>query len=733
MPAQVDLAALYAQAQQAIVTRDYDRASELLKQIVIADETYEDASKLLAQLVARKRWRWYNDVRLWGAVGMIVLIALGILIADRLTAMVKTHPTETPPSIIAQLPTATLPLTPTSVPRPTPVPFTWKRVSTGQEFARDGVTAIVVDPRDPEVLYAGLENAGVYKSLDGGISWQPSHNGLGAAGVGTLVIDPNTPSTLYAGIFQGGVYKTTDGGGYWRSVNQGIDYLHGWTEWQSRVVMDHQDSQHLYYTQGMDLYESKDGGVSWKQLKVSCPQLISNLVIDPTDPRILFAVDYGNPCKGGVYKSSDSGTTWSLTELQSDEIGLGRLLAIDSKVGNYVYTQKTLPDEYVYGSSDGGNTWRRLPQRDCKTLAIQPDNGPVAYCGSGNGYLNKTTDGGQKWQILGKIDTGVIRTLSFLPQARDTFFAGAQGLYVSKDGGSSWTKRSDGLGGSRLELKLNPTDNSSLSIQEGTCEHGGIGRLFRSSDESRSWGLVTEEGCGLAFDADGNTWYRSGLRSQDRGKTWVRTNKLGWDVQSVAAHPRQPKMLYAGVPPYIYISTDNGTTWQNTSGIKDMYDARLFFDHDQGQVVYAIGFIGTPYRSDNAGKTWTACGQTNIWHAPSDSRLVVDPRNSGWLVLATRGKGVLASQDGCKSWQSSNAGLGNLVVNTVAIDSKKPDTVYAGTDGGAYVSFNGGKNWGPVNNGLLGALVVYSIVLVPKDPIDVYAATPYGIFKLETQ
>jgi photosystem II stability/assembly factor-like uncharacterized protein len=68
-------------------------------------------------------------------------------------------------------------------------------------------------------------------------------------------------------------------------------------------------------------------------------------------------------------------------------------------------------------------------------------------------------------------------------------------------------------------------------------------------------------------------------------------------------------------------------------------------------------------------------------------------------------------------------------VNTLAYDPNDPETIYAGTDGGAYVSFDAGATWGQVNEGLLGATVVYSIV-VDKDS-NVYAATPYGIFKLE--
>jgi photosystem II stability/assembly factor-like uncharacterized protein len=110
---------------------------------------------------------------------------------------------------------------------------------------------------------------------------------------------------------------------------------------------------------------------------------------------------------------------------------------------------------------------------------------------------------------------------------------------------------------------------------------------------------------------------------------------------------------------------------------------------------------------------------------------VIDPRDSNHILVAKSGEGVLGSRDGCISWQEKNTGLDSLNVNTFAMEPNNPDTVYAGPDGGAYVSFNGGQTWGQINDGLLGATGVYSIV-VDKDS-KVYAAPPYGIFKLESR
>ncbi|HZY30298.1 MAG TPA: hypothetical protein VFF86_01520, partial [Candidatus Methylomirabilis sp.] len=107
------------------------------------------------------------------------------------------------------------------------------------------------------------------------------------------------------------------------------------------------------------------------------------------------------------------------------------------------------------------------------------------------------------------------------------------------------------------------------------------------------------------------------------------------------------------------------------------------------------------------------------------------PRDDDRLYMPTRFDGVMVSEDGCESWQPSNEGMGSLFVNSIAIDLGNPDTLYAGTDDGAYVSFDSGETWGEINDGLLGATVVYSIAIDPQG--NVFAATPYGIFGLEAR
>ncbi|MDZ4158653.1 MAG: hypothetical protein U1B80_02590, partial [Anaerolineaceae bacterium] len=563
--------------------------------------------------------------------------------------------------------------------------------------------------------------------------WQPIHYGLGRASIGSLVLDPQDVKVLYAGTSSGGVYKTTDGGEHWQETNQGLLYERQYAM-INVLAMTQQDVRHLYHTDGNNLFETENGGESWQKIEAPiCPNtggsiILAGLVVHPTHPQTLFALDH--KCTGGVYQSTDGGKTWTPTSAPR-KFG-GNWLGIDRSAGDNLYFNS---NEGLYGSTDGGDSWRWLLQSDCPAFAIHPDIPAVAICGTRERSVIKTADGGKTWQTVAQLALAEITAITFSPKTPSTIYVGGQGVYASTDEGRTWTARSSGLGGVRLELKLDPTGRSLLYAQESLCGYYASPRLSRSLDEGRTWETVTKEGCGLEFDADGTTLYRLAwdeiLRSQDEGKTWTKiTTPFAERIGGLTAHPHQPRTLYAlslYQAPYIFVSGDGGDTWQSTTGIQGGAE-RIFFGNEQTPVAYATDTT-TIHRSTDGGSTWTRCSQTYVGYAQSDSRLVIDPRDGNRVILATRSAGILISKSGCIGWQPSNTGLGSLFVNTVAIDPNNPGTLYVGTDGGAYVSFDGGEHWGQVNDGLLGALVVYSIVL-DKDS-NVYAATPYGIFKLE--
>jgi photosystem II stability/assembly factor-like uncharacterized protein len=315
-------------------------------------------------------------------------------------------------------------------------------------------------------------------------------------------------------------------------------------------------------------------------------------------------------------------------------------------------------------------------------------------------------------------------------------FAGGQGLLATMDGGKTWLPINNGMGGNKVEIKA-PVASDILYAQRADSS------IYQSLDGGKSWNNLAEFERAVSLEGVGQNLYalQNGLFvSDDNGKSWTqKTVPIDRKTpDGIAVNPSNPGNILSILHNTIYYSNDMGETWKETSGIKGGGDFRFFFDHTSGKTVYAIDEKDLYYRSDDGGVSWLNCGSLPYsgygtqWRASkSDARAVVDPREDNRLFVATQGSGIIESNDGCRNWKVVNDGLRSLFINAIAIDINNPDILYAGTDGGAYISIDNGETWGQVNDGLLGATVVYSIV-VDKDS-NVYASTPYGIFKLESK
>jgi photosystem II stability/assembly factor-like uncharacterized protein len=542
-------------------------------------------------------------------------------------------------------------------------------------------------------------------------------------------MDPRDSKILYAGTQLGGVYKTTDGGLTWQPMNKGID-IQG-SEWVAIIVMDAQYSQRLFFTDSRAIFATVDGGRSWqlvKDVQSNCPHNFVGLVSDPSDGNILYTANWGdNRCQGGVYKSTDSGLTWTITNFQSQPQEIRwNTLWIEPNAGQMLYISSA---GKLWVSNNKGETWMESNPNGCNAMVFDRQDPLTAYCGNKDQIMN-TTDGGKQWSTVGNPAIGDPNVLAISPQDRDTLFIGASGLFTSTDGGVTWILQGSGMSGGRFDLKLYPQNSSTMYAEDTAC------RLYRSTDGGRNWEFITDQGCGLTFDAGGELMYRSGwdafLSSNDAGNTWTKS-LFPQPIHSVVAHPAIPGRVYAicekDVPSCIYVSLDYGQTWHKSTGINKIVNGGMFFSDSSEQRLYVASGNNQFYASDDFGESWKEFDSGAVLANSETTRLVIDPFESGHLYIATQGKGVLVSTDDGENWQESSNGLGSQFVNTIAIDPKNPDTLYAGTDGGAYVSSDGSQTWGEINDGLLGAVVVYSIV-VDKDS-NVYAATPYGIFKLE--
>jgi len=182
--------------------------------------------------------------------------------------------------------------------------------------------------------------------------------------------------------------------------------------------------------------------------------------------------------------------------------------------------------------------------------------------------------------------------------------------------------------------------------------------------------------------------------------------------------------LYSGWNPFIHRSTDGGQTWQPISTVSHVPYGEIVIAAD-GQRMYIAGSNAMDI-SDDGGETWRGCLE-NVTRLSNPPAIALHPQDNDTLLLGQWGVGIVKTSDACASWRTIDRGLDNLFINTLAF---APDVVYAGTDGGVFVSMDGGESWRPASEGLGAHAVVYSIVVDPNDASSVYAATPDGIFRL---
>jgi photosystem II stability/assembly factor-like uncharacterized protein len=201
----------------------------------------------------------------------------------------------------------------------------WSAASTGLtstglsnsiSLTRRYLSALVIDPLTPTTLFVGAGRDGVFKSTNGGESWNAASNGLPEVDIRILAIDPLTPTTLYAGGFQGGVFKSTDGGENWNADNNGLpDGII-----VSSLTIDPLTPTTLYA--GIfpgDVFKSTDGGLNWSELNTGLPYSLQNiLAIIPARQTTLYVVrtnnfefNYYGEDSLGVFISTDSGASWS--------------------------------------------------------------------------------------------------------------------------------------------------------------------------------------------------------------------------------------------------------------------------------------------------------------------------------------------------------------------------------------------------------------------------------------
>lgn len=346
----------------------------------------------------------------------------------------RTHPAE-PPLVVLNA-AAILLATPTAIPAPTATamqatPIIESNVWVSQGLEGKTIYSLAIDPLTPTTLYAGVygDGGGVFKTTDGGWSWNAANKGLTSVIVQSLVIDPKTPTTVYAGTGNSGVFKSTDGGGTWSKSNIGLK-----NSTVAALAIDPTTPTTLYAgTSGGGVFKSVDGGANWSAANNGMTNAyVSALAIDPTMPTTIYAGTLD-----GVFKSVDGGANWSSfnTGLADNHV---IVLAIDPTTPTTIYAGAN-DSCCVFKSTDGGAKWSAsYDDMDWSSgilaLAIDPIKPTTIYAGTFNLGVFKSTDGGENWSILKNgMSANVVNALVINPKTPTTLYAGTwyYGVFVT--------------------------------------------------------------------------------------------------------------------------------------------------------------------------------------------------------------------------------------------------------------------------------------------------------------
>jgi photosystem II stability/assembly factor-like uncharacterized protein len=308
----------------------------------------------------------------------------------------------------------------------------------------DTIVSIALHPTNRDIFYVST-NESVYKTRDGGSSWERMATDLSTYRVLTLAVDPTHPATVYAGTMMDAVYKSPDGGQRWMPHNVGLkEHI----SVVNQFVFDPRDSERIYAATTVGVFRTSDGGRLWEERMVGMKEvhIVVAIALDPSRPHILYA-----GTTGGAYRSRDGASSWQKIntglippEVLDASLALGiNTIVVDPLHPDTVYAGTT---KGLFKSENQGDTWDRIGQalgdQYIISLLIDPIRPAVLYAGGRFG-IHKSLDGGQSWRPINEgLKTLNIRSLAMGPRDSMTLYAGTNGsgLYRSTNGGDSWMR-----------------------------------------------------------------------------------------------------------------------------------------------------------------------------------------------------------------------------------------------------------------------------------------------------
>jgi photosystem II stability/assembly factor-like uncharacterized protein len=402
----------------------------------------------------------------------------------------------------------------------------------------DIITSVEFSPSNPKIAYAGGRN-NFYRSEDGGLTWTPVAGmkspqefpwgppGTVAGFPIDLLVDPGNPDVIFANNYGGGNVKSEDGGVHWTIASQGYT---GALLYDVEIRLNHLGT--VYTTGKSGIFRTLSGGSSWVGLTYPEAPLVEtySVAVNPSDAKIVIASD---ELMGSVYRSQDGGFSWvKVHQLETGGTfgrhGFKRIVFATSNneivyagacVDHVTLNGDTSKKSYgVFKSVDGGITWDyayhegdAISDTCVNNLAVHPDDPQIVYAATANEGLYKTEDGGASWSHLDSLIPLDIRAVAINPQHPDTIYAGTDfhGIYINSSGGiGGWDQLIPGMEPNDRIWAIVFDPHDPQTVYAGSFLTG----VYQWLPDEHRWshinlGLRTKAVTDLAISSDGSVLY----------------------------------------------------------------------------------------------------------------------------------------------------------------------------------------------------------------------------------
>jgi photosystem II stability/assembly factor-like uncharacterized protein len=622
-----------------------------------------------------------------------------------------------------------------------------------------GVPSLVTDPGRPGRVYAGTTKGSVFRSVDGGATWETASRGLPPINLSALAID-HQEGTLYAGYggfcqlltnCTSGLFTSGDGGATWIGIN-----FPGGVE---AIAVDPTDSRVLYAAGEtirslgppfpLGVFRSTDGGKTWTS--AGGPGPVSSLAVDPSHPGTLWAIQSGTPTGGATYRSDDDGASWIEVSFGTAPSPGGHVIAFDPfrQGTGFIGTENGL-----YRISSGGTLPLLAGSAGLAVLSIafDADDPDALMIGTKNGIYQTRDEGATFFAAPGP--SGPILSLTEIASRPTQFIAGTgTGISRSADSGLSWQSANSGLWYTTVtDLVAIPATSSGLRALSGVHKFNSEVVFNERTGSGGAWTVIPtnlsdfQSGSGfspfgtltqaqdlpqrLYLLASHDSFCGGVLRSADGGRTWNEVSSPTC-ARSIAVSPVDADEVFVGgfFDEPSYKSLDGANSWTETLEGGGLV-FHIQFAPSQHSTLYAISTdfngLSNLHRTTDSGSTWIDFGRPQ---APGPSVLAVDTSNPLVVYVAVQPATIYRSGDGGNTW--TRAGEPELSpVRTLLADPTRPGRLWAAGEGGVFVSNDRGDSWSPLNAGLAD-LSVLNLVLDPSGRSLHAGTATRGVFDLE--